>query len=158
MSKDFARSVALLAPVPEEHLHDGAVVCAQQGKVAFGSRAFETFLELDGIRDGAPVDVYIYASHTVRDGPAKATWAATYVGQAKAPGGAHPDGRKYRPPSTFEHESDNKGHWALFCEVANLRRLSEEEAILVRDMQGWKHKTKYDKFFIPEGPLIIERP
>ena len=158
MSKDFVGSVALLAPVPEEHLLDGAVVCAQQGKVAFGSRAFETFLELDGIRDGAPVDVYIYASHTLRDGPAKATWAATYVGQAKAPGGAHPDGRRYRPPSTFEYESDNKGHWALFWEVADLRRLSEEEAILVRDMRGWKHKSKYDKFFIPEGPLIIERP
>ena len=158
MKPGTAESVALLAPIPLEHLEDGAVVCAQQGKVAFGSRAFEKFVELDALRDGAPVDVYIYASHTVRDGPATATWCARYVGKVNGVNGAHPDGRRYRPPSTFEHESDNKGHWALFWEVADLRRLSEEEVVLVRDLRGWNHQKKYDKFFIPEGPLIIERP
>jgi hypothetical protein len=37
------QEVALLAPVPLEHLIDGVAVCDQQGKVAFGSRAWEIF-------------------------------------------------------------------------------------------------------------------
>ena len=106
--------------------------------------------------EGEPVDVYIYASHTVRDGPATATWAAKYIGQVNSINGAHPEGRRFRPPSTFNYPTDNQGHWALFWEVADLRQLPSEEAVLIRDMRGWKHKTKYDKFLIPEGPLIIE--
>ena len=39
------QEVALLAPVPLEHLIDGLSVCDQQGKVAFGSRAWEIFRE-----------------------------------------------------------------------------------------------------------------
>ena len=42
-------------------LHSGANVCREEGKVAFGSRAWEVFRELDQIRKGEPVDVLIYA-------------------------------------------------------------------------------------------------
>lgn len=38
---------ALLAPVPHDHLLDGADVCANRGKVAFGSRAWEVIRRLD---------------------------------------------------------------------------------------------------------------
>ena len=58
-----AKNVALLAPVPEEHLLDGVNVIHVEGRVAFGSRAWEVFRELDALRKGDPVDVYIYASH-----------------------------------------------------------------------------------------------
>jgi len=150
--------VALLAPVPLEHLEDGAQVCARQGKVAFGSRAFLVFVELDQLRQGEMVDVYLYASHAHEDGPIRATWVATYIGFVKSLDGSHPAGSKYRPPSTFKYPTDNKGHWGLFWEVTELRRLPEEEAVLVREMRGWKQKAKYSKFFVPEGPLIIERP
>lgn len=158
MTSNTASSIALLAPVPEEHLIDGAEVCEKEGKVAFGSRAFLVFVELDELRQGEPVDVYIYASHCERAGAARATWMASYQQFVHSLNGAHPDGKKYRPPSTFKYESDNKGHWALFWEVMNLRRLTDDEAVLIKDMRGWKHKTKYARFFIPEGPLIIEAP
>lgn len=158
MSKKTAAHIALLAPVPEEHLIDGAEVCSKEGKVAFGSRAFLVFVELDELRQGEPVDVYIYSSHRERSGPAQATWTARYQGFVKSVNGAHPEGSRYRPPSTFKYESDNKGHWGLFWEVTDLRQVHEDEVILVRDMRGWRHKTKYDRFFIPEGPLIIEQP
>lgn len=158
MKQGTAESIALLAPVPLEHLEDGVEVCAREGKVAYGSRAFETFVELDALRAGEPVDVYIYASHAHEDGPIRATWAAIYVGFVKSPDGSHPHGPKYRPPSTFKYPTDNKGHWALFWEVTDLRRLPDAEAFPIRDLRGWKHRTKYNKFFVPEGPLIIERP
>jgi hypothetical protein len=61
-------TVALLAPVPLEHLVDGVEVCAREGKVAFGSRAWEVFKQLDEIRAEAPVDVYVYASHAQAGG------------------------------------------------------------------------------------------
>jgi hypothetical protein len=158
MTIHSSERVALLAPVPLEHLIDGAQVCAHEGKVAFGSRAFETFVELDVARNSKPVDVCIYASHAHEDGPIRATWAAKYIGYVKALNGAHPDGAKYRPPSTFKYPSDNEGHWAIFWEVTDLRRLPDDEAIPVREMRGWKHKTKYKRFFVPEGPVIIEQP
>lgn len=58
------KEVALLAPVPLEFLIEGIAVCDRQGKVAFGSRAWEIFRKLDELRNGQPVDVYIYASHS----------------------------------------------------------------------------------------------
>jgi hypothetical protein len=113
---------------------------------------------LESIRDSQTVDVYIYASHAVEDGPIRATWTAKYLQWVEAKGGAHPDGRRYRPPSTFEHESDNKGHWYIFWEVTGLRRLPADEVLLIEEMRGWQQKTRYSKFFVPEGPLIIEQP
>lgn len=44
--------IALLAPVPLEGLQGGAMVCAERGSVAYGSRAFETFLQLESLRKG----------------------------------------------------------------------------------------------------------
>lgn len=58
-----AANIALLAPVPLEHLTDGQMKIMSDGKVAFGSKAFERFLKRDELRKGLPVDVYIYKSH-----------------------------------------------------------------------------------------------
>jgi hypothetical protein len=51
--------IALLAPVPLEHLEDGIDICRKQGKVAFGSRAWEIFRELDALRNGRPISAFI---------------------------------------------------------------------------------------------------
>ena len=56
-------TVALLTPVPVEHLLDGVEVCRREGKVAFGSQAFETFTRLDD-EAGPGTLVLIYASHS----------------------------------------------------------------------------------------------
>jgi hypothetical protein len=73
-----ASNVALLAPVPFEHLNDGQEVVQKEGKVAFGSRAWETFRELDKLRKGMPVDVYIYESHGGGHYDFKVSWRARY--------------------------------------------------------------------------------
>lgn len=41
-----ADHIALLAPVPEEHLHAGKKTTLANGKVAFGSRASDVFINL----------------------------------------------------------------------------------------------------------------
>lgn len=79
--RQVAYDLALLAPVPLVHLQDGAVVCAQESKVAFGSRAWELFRELDNLRNDSLVDVYIYASQAPGARP-EATWHARYLGHA----------------------------------------------------------------------------
>jgi hypothetical protein len=73
------QEIALLAPVPLEPLNDGQAVCDLQGKVAFGSRAWEIFRKLDELRDGQPVDVYIYASHAPGRPSFKVSWHGIYL-------------------------------------------------------------------------------
>lgn len=150
-----ADNVALLAPVPLEHLKDGQNVVTTEGKVAFGSRAWEVFRELDKIRGNQPVDVFIYASHSGNSGQPKATWKARYIGHVEGRKGAHPDGLKFRPPSTTQSVSDNAGHWAIFWEVQDLQQLPTADAVPISDMQGYGRKAKYRKDFFPGGPILI---
>lgn len=150
-------NVALLAPVPLVHLQDGVVVCQEQGKVAFGSRAWEVFRELDLLCQGRPVEVLIYASHANSDGPVMVTWRAEYIGHINGKYGAHPEGMKFRPPSTAEHASDNFGHWAVFWEVQNLRELPIADRKSIKDLQN-RAGVYYKSSFVPEGPVIISSP
>ena len=150
--------VSLLAPVPIMHLNSATDVCEQNGRVAFGSRAWEVFRKLDEAAGGEPCDVLIYASH---DSPVpgvlpKATWRATYLRHLDSRGGAHPDGMKYRPPTTSNYASDNVGHWAIFWEVTDLRLLSPEGCIPMSELRGDGKRDNYVSSFRPEGPLIIE--
>lgn len=156
--KGTARNVALLAPVPLEHLIDGQTVAASEGRVAFGSRAWEVFRELDGLRKGQLVDVYIYASHTEGPRVFEVTWHAEYIGQVDSIAGAHPAGMRYRPPSTGKYPSDNEGHWAVFWEVQNLRQLPEGSRLRLADLAGFGKRRAYRRGFVPEGPLLIEHP
>jgi hypothetical protein len=151
-------AVTLLAPVPLEHLRDGAEVCALQGKVAFGSRAWEVFRELDIERNGAPVDVFIYASGDPSSERLEVSWYGRYIGHVEGKNGAHPDGMKFRPPSTGKYPSDNKGHWAVFWEVDQLRELAQEERISTGEFVGHSSGKAYKKNFIPEGPILVVRP
>lgn len=148
--------VSLLAPVPEEHLISGLKNCAEVGRVALGSRAWEAFAELDRRRQHMPCDVYIYPSHTTRFGAPKVRWLATYVQHVESIGGRHPDRMKYRPESTSVYNSDNKGHWAIFWEVTDLRQLESGEALPMTRFQGVDKKKKYLSTFVPEGPLLVE--
>ena len=72
-------TVELLAPVPADLLLDASEFAGER-EVAFGSRAWEVFRELDAIRGGDPVRVWIYASHDPeRPLPPTATWTGRYV-------------------------------------------------------------------------------
>jgi hypothetical protein len=151
-------TAALLAPVPLQHLESGSSVCDSEGKVAFGSRAFETFHKLDALRGGLPVNVYIYPSHTEDDRPPMASWLGRYIGWVESLAGAHPQGMQYRPPTTAAYPSDNKGHWAIFWELDQLHELPKGAWVKTHEIIGLDRKTPYQKGFIPEGPLLIEHP
>lgn len=153
-----AKNVALLAPVPEEHLLDGIDVIQHQGRVAFGSRAWEVFRDLDALRKGQAVDVYIYASHADPPGPLEASWRGLYVGHVESLGGAHPAGMRFRPSSTAQYPSDNIGHWAIFWELSLLEPIPTKERLAVTDFTGYGKSKKYVQSFVPEGPLLIEHP
>jgi len=147
--------VALLAPVPNVFLKQGQALCeSRKGKVAFGSRAWELFRDLDDIRCGADVDVYIYASQI--QGPPAVTWRARYIGAVEGINGAHPEGYKYRPEFVKADGEDRNAYWAIFWEVADLKPL--DEPIAIKDLHGFKTGKGFSKTLIPEGPMLIERP
>jgi len=129
-----------------------------EGRVAYGSRAWEVFRELDGLKKGIPIDAYIYASHT--DGPPsfEASWYGRYIGHVESVGGAHPAGMRYRPPSTAQYPSDNLGYWAVFWEVEQLREFASDERLRLADFTGFGKRRAYATLFVPEGPLLVEHP
>ena len=153
-----AAKIALLAPVPLEHLIDGRKVVEAHGKVAFGSQMFELFRLLDLERKGQAVDVYIYASHHERYPDGEIYWRARYIGHVESDLGAHPSGMKFRPASTGQHSSDNKGYWAVFWEVDALRAVPSSEWCDLAELTGYGKKKPYGQPFVPEGPLLVERP
>jgi len=153
-----AANIALLAPVPLEHLVDGQKTVESQGRVAFGSRAWETFRELDIRRKGLPVDVFIYASHADGCLESEASWRGRYIGHVESIGGAHPDGMQYRPQSTSKYSNDNAGHWAVFWELDMLEPVGEKERLHLADVTGFGKRKAYGHSFVPEGPLFIEHP
>lgn len=150
--------VALLAPVPLEHLEDGSEVCRKEGRVAFGSRAWEVFRKLDTLRNGLPVEVFIYASHDPQARRLAVSWKGLYVGHVESDNGAHPKGMKFRPPSTGKYVEDNFGYWAVFWEVENLNRLEEDYNIPTGQFWGLEKHKSYGKNFVPEGPILIRYP
>jgi hypothetical protein len=149
---------ALLAPVPLEHLLSGASVAAAAGKVAFGSMAWELFREVDTLRQGQSVDVFIYASHAAGVPVLAATWRGVYVGHVVSQGGMHPAGMQFRPPTTAKYPHDNSGYWAVFWEVADLGQLPPNSQLPIRTLRGYKSGKRFVSSFIPEGPLLIHHP
>ena len=153
---DRAPDIALLAPVPKEHLVDGKQTALTMGKVAFGSRAYDVFLKLEQEREGKPVDVYIYESS---EGDFRVAWHARYLGYVGAVNGAHPDGMTYRPASTAKYPGDNEGgDWLLFWEVESLKEIPEEQRVHVGTFIPFGKKKPYGNSFAPHGPLLIRHP
>jgi hypothetical protein len=87
--------------------------------------------------------------------PLSATWRGLYVGQVEARGGAHPEGLRYRPPTTAQYP-DDEGYWAIYWHLADMRELTPEERIPIADMTGWRAKRPYGHPFEPEGPILIK--
>jgi hypothetical protein len=143
----------LLAPVPLDHLVDGVDVCRLQGKVAFGTRAWESFQDLKNeAGEGAPV--LIYASHAKENLGPVITWTARFAGWVEAVGGGHPDGDLFRPPSTQLGDEDRSGYWFGFWEVTDLCHLDANCRIPISSLHDRRGR-KYDRGFIPEGPILV---
>ena len=145
--------VALLTPVPEQHLESGMRRSAETGFVAFGSDSGLVLSELrNAIDPDHPADILFYASETVRTGPPVATYRGRFAGYDGAVSGkAKPAWAKHRPPTT-EHD----GAWQSFYLVSDLRRLEAPMPLVTLSKRG--NKGKLAKAFIPLGPLIINTP
>lgn len=153
MAEGHREVAGLLAPVPETHLRDAEDICRARGKVAFGSRAWEVFRELD-LQGGYGLPVLIYASHSDLGLGLTVTWRATYEGHVESRGGAHPEGDLYRPASATEGGEDQAGYWAIFWEVSNLRAFPQPEHVQIRNLRD-RSGRPYGKGFVPEGPIIL---
>jgi hypothetical protein len=89
-------------------------------KVAFGSRAYDVFIKLNEIRDGEPVDVFIYESYGSGQYEFKVSWRARYLRFEEAVNGMHPN-PEFRPLSTLRDTNDS----LLFWEVDSLQQVLE---------------------------------
>ncbi len=147
------QELAILAPVPVMHLTSGIKVCLDQGKVAFGCSGKDFFDKVDNLREGAEVEVFIYASLTQQSIGAKVSWRALYVGYVDAVEGRHPEGERFRP-----HTTSNDGDWNAFWEVRDLRPLASPVEISTFRGYGNRNGATYNPSFIPRGPLLIEYP
>jgi hypothetical protein len=145
--------VALLTPVPEEHLISGFDVCANLGSVAFGSDSVMVLSEYAHLVVDSTAYVLFYASHSTASTTPAATYRARfvkYVG-ALATGKAPPSCCDVRPPSTV-----TDGPWQSFYVVNNLCKL--DEPIPLTKLSKANVKTKLKANFVPLGPLIVATP
>lgn len=114
---------AILAPVPELHLTSGLEAIAAQldsndllsdhvPKVAFGSMDFELFGEVEKLRGGKAIEIFIYASQAKGEQPLnpETTWRGLYVGNVASRRGRYPGKSIYRPQST----AADTPTWAVF--------------------------------------------
>ncbi|WP_234179294.1 hypothetical protein [Sphingopyxis sp. NFH-91] len=146
--------VALLTPVPSEHLISGEATCQQHGYVTYGTDAVDAMmLFVQQIGDDATADVLFYASGTPVSGVPRATYRARferYLG-AKSDGTAPAKEAAFRPPTTAPD-----GRWQSFYVVSNLTRLAVP--IEIRNLTKLSSTAKLKSNFVPRGPLVIETP
>ncbi|WP_316197646.1 hypothetical protein [Bradyrhizobium sp. SZCCHNS2002] len=145
--------VALLTPVPEEHLQSGLETCTIEGFVAFGTDASMVLSELKYLVDQEhPADILFYASHTSQEGVRYATYRARFVDFDGAVGGrAKAAWAKYRPATTA-----TDGDFTGFYLVRDFRLLASP--IPISSLQKRGNKGKFKSSFHPEGPIIIDTP
>jgi hypothetical protein len=145
----------LLAPVPLEHLQSGRDVCEAQGRVAFGSNAWENFRKLDLLLGGGPCRAWLYASDSAHLAKPMVSWSCTYLRHVESRAGRHPYDMLYRPASTAKYAADNAGHWAVFWEVTDLQPLGGA-VIPVNKFFGHGNQKPFASGFLPKGPMIVE--
>lgn len=152
----ITKEFAILAPVPEIHLLSGLETCENEGKVAFGSDAWELFREVDDIRKGKEVEVFIYPSHADSDKPLlmSAAWHGIYVGQVPSRRGRYPGDKRFRPESSQTDRPD----WAVFWEIQNLYELPASAQIPLASFVSASKKSNGDRRSIPHGPMLVKYP
>ena len=147
---------ALLAPVPHVHLESAEETLKAHGSVAFGSRAFDVFGDLNALiqQHGVPsVNVYIYASHKKEDDALVVSWKGRYQGICD-PLKLDP---KLRPDSAKHEDADKKfeTRWLLYWLVSDLQRLPPSQQVNISDFVSYPTKMGRDKWYIPRGPELV---
>lgn len=154
MNDEPNADVALLTPVPEEHLISGLTVCTELGFVTYGTDAGLSLAEFSyRVGKDSKGDILFYASGSAVSGFPKATYRGRFVRYegALATGKANLSCATYRPPTT-----SNDGAWQGFYVVSNLRKL--DEPVELHRLSKLDASGKLAKNFIPLGPTIIDTP
>jgi hypothetical protein len=148
-----AEDIALLAPVPKEHLVSALTTMEKVNKVAFASRGSDVFITLDEKCKGKTVDVFIYESYGGGHYDPKVSWRARYLRFEGAVNGMHPN-PEFRPPSTASDTNDS----LLFWEVDSLEQIEEQNRAWVGTFIPYGKNKPYGNSFAPHGPLLIRHP
>jgi hypothetical protein len=151
-------SVGILAPVPATILVSAVETCAEAGRVAFGSNAWELF-DKASRKYGEGLPVLIYPTHHYGDpdklcDPGYATFRGTYLGMTLAKTGKHPNAA-VRPLTTIEEHSADTA-WALFWEVGNLVQLVKQDRVAITGLTAEGQKKPLAKGFLPHGPMLVK--
>lgn len=136
---------ALLAPVPKMHLdsaHENGMTT-----VLLGTQRADLFWER-GVRAGAPVYIYESLDDGRPVGESLVRWQGRYTRYV-----AHESMKRedlsHRPPST-----DGEKPWALYWEVADLRRLPADEEFRVSELSTEEGRP-LSPAFVPHGPSPV---
>lgn len=145
--------VALLTPVPEQHLISGIQRCQESGFVAFGTDSGMVLTEFRNASDDEHrADILFYASESASSGPPVATYRGRFEGYDGAIAGKPKSAwAAFRP-----HTTATDGAWQSFYLVSNLRKLDQPVPLMSLSKHG--SKGKLAKNFMPIGPLIIDTP
>jgi hypothetical protein len=145
--------VALLAPVPKEHLLSGLEQCRAEGFVAFGTDAGMVLAEFKHLVDNEhSADILFYASHASTSGLPQATFRGRFVDYEGAVGGKAKSGwAKYRPVST-----GGDTNWSGFYLVREIYPL--EITIPIASLRKRGKKGEFKSTFFPPGRVIRGTP
>jgi hypothetical protein len=132
--------VALLAPVPVEHLRSALEKPNPEARAVFSTNRSNTLDKLEKLLGGQRTEVYIC------DGApkGKVTWRATFERLVD------PADTKYRPESTKTDTPSN-----TYYEVSNLRHLPESEWISVDQFCGHGKAGHYAANYRPRTPTLV---
>lgn len=145
--------IALLTPVPLQHLESGLAKCRQTGLVVYGTEATIVLSDFaKSVEDGSSADIFFYASEGRAVGPPVVTYRGRFEDYRGARAGrADKEWSRHRPDST-----SSDGAWQSFYAVSDLRKL--EEPIPISQFSKRNTATTLSRTFYPRGPIIIDAP
>lgn len=151
--------VGILAPVPASIMRSALGTCAAEGKVAFGSGAWEVF-ERANQEYGEGIPVLIYPTHHDGDPdkvcvPGFVPFRAIYLGTTPATKlGMHPN-PAVRPAITINGPSADTAS-SFFWEVSDLKQLSPPERIAITSLTAEGQKKPFTNKFTLHGPILVK--
>lgn len=152
MSNRFS-TMALLTPVPLQHLESGLDKCGETGLVVYGTDAAMALAEFaSGVSDHVGADIFFYASEGASMGRPAATYHGKFAGFRGARAGrADKEWIQHRPDSTSGDSA-----WDGFYAVTELRKLNQP--VPISQFSKWGAKRNLAPTFVPRGPTIVDAP
>jgi hypothetical protein len=157
--------LALLAPVPREHLGDALEICEATGNVAFGSGSpteessgawsFDFFSQDILVKEEGHLPVLIYASHDKDTGPLHASYRGIYNGFEKA----LTNGKHHTPVERPKTALATDGRFAIFWKVKSLEELKVGSQFALKNLRTRQSgKPGMAVSFVPRGPQLVFMP